>query len=103
MIAQGNETQPNAPAQDDNGLTTTQITMRVPKNHHQEPIICNLIADRGLTVNITAAILGEDSQADGWFKLELTGKSSQIQSGIDYLESLGLEFWEKDAIADESW
>jgi L-aspartate semialdehyde sulfurtransferase ferredoxin len=103
MIAQrGNEPQSN-PTSEDNRVTTTQITIRVPRNHHQEPIICNLVADHGLVVNIKAAILGEDSQADGWFTLELKGTNHQIQSAIVYLEELDLEFWEKTDTEEENW
>jgi ABC-type methionine transport system ATPase subunit len=72
------------------------ITLRVPHNCQQEPIVSNLVSDHGLTVNITAALLGENAKQakqDGWFNLELVGADKQIQSALGYLEKLDLEFW----------
>ncbi|MEE3718097.1 NIL domain-containing protein [Tumidithrix elongata RA019] len=105
MLAQrGNEPHPNATSpEDDSRLMTNQITMRVPRNYHQEPIISRLVIDHGLLVNITAAILGENSQEDGWFTLELTGTSHQLQSALVYLEELDLELWEKNTNEEENW
>jgi hypothetical protein len=54
-------------------------------------------------VTIIAALLGENPEDDGWFTLELTGTTQQIQSGIIYLEELDLEIWDKTAVEDESW
>jgi len=88
---------------DDNRLTQTQITMRVPQNYHKEPIISRLVSDHGVTVNIIAAILGENAKEDGWFNLELEGTSHQIQSALVYLEELDLEIWDKSSSDDGTW
>jgi hypothetical protein len=82
--------------------TTTRIAMRVPKRCQKEPIISRLASVHGLTVNILAALLS-DSDEDGWFTLELAGTTSQIQSGIIYLEDLDLEIWDKTTTEEESW
>jgi hypothetical protein len=87
---------------EDNRLTQTQITMRVPQNYHKEPIISRLVSDHGVTVNIIAAILGENAKEDGWFNLELEGTSHQIQSALVYLEELDLEIWDKSS-SDDTW
>jgi ABC-type methionine transport system ATPase subunit len=79
------------------------ITLRVPHSYHQEPIVSNLVSDHGLTVNITAALMGENAKQDGWFNLELVGADKQIQSALVYLEELDLEFWEKQNQTDASW
>ena len=83
--------------------TTTRIAMRVPRSCYGEPIISRLSCEHGLTVTIIAALLGESPEDDGWFTLELTGTTQQIQSGIIYLEELDLEIWDKTAVEDESW
>jgi ABC-type methionine transport system ATPase subunit len=88
---------------EDNRLTQTQITMRVPQNYHKEPIISRLVSDHGVTVNIIAAILGENAKEDGWFNLELEGTSHQIQSALVYLEELDLEIWDKSSSDDGTW
>jgi ABC-type methionine transport system ATPase subunit len=88
---------------EDNRLTQTQITMRVPQNYHKEPIISRLVSDHGVTVNVIAAILGENAKEDGWFNLELEGTSHQIQSALVYLEELDLEIWDKSSSDDDTW
>ena len=79
------------------------ITLRVPHSYRQEPIVSNLVSDHGLTVNITAALMGENAKQDGWFNLELVGADKQIQSALVYLEELDLEFWEKQNQTEASW
>lgn len=106
MSAQTHNPQVNIPNNVNNRLTKHHITLRVPHNYHQEPIVSNLVADHGLTVNITAALLGENAKQakqDGWFNLELVGADRQIQSALVYLEELDLEFWEKRSETEESW
>jgi len=88
---------------EDNRVTTTQITMRVPQNYHEEPVISRLVSEHGVIVNITAALLGENSKEDGWFNLELKGTKSQIQSALIYLEELDLEIWNKQVEEEENW
>ncbi len=88
---------------DSDELSKTQITMRVPQNYHKEPIISRLVSEHGVTVNIIAAILGENAKEDGWFNLELEGTSHQIQSALVYLEELDLEVWDKSNNSDDAW
>jgi len=54
-------------------LQSKRIRVRIPKDYHQEPVISHLVSDYGLTVNITAAILGANAVGDGWFDLEVKG------------------------------
>ncbi|OIP70802.1 MAG: ABC transporter [Oscillatoriales cyanobacterium CG2_30_44_21] len=83
--------------------TTTRIAMCVPRRCYGEPIISRLSCEHGLIVNIMAALLGENPKDEGWFTLELSGTTQQIQSGIIYLEELDLEIWDKTTVDDESW
>ncbi|MBE9035354.1 NIL domain-containing protein [aff. Roholtiella sp. LEGE 12411] len=81
-------------ASDNNTLTNKRIRVRIPKDYHQEPVISRLVSDYGLTVNITAAILGANAVGDGWFDLELQGTDVKIQNGLTYLYDLKLEVWD---------
>jgi len=90
-------------SKDDDRLTKALLTMRVPQSYHKEPIISRLVSDHGVTVNIVAAILGENAKEDGWFNLELEGTSHQIQSALVYLEELDLEIWDKSVTDDDTW
>ncbi|MBR8833351.1 MAG: NIL domain-containing protein [Stigonema ocellatum SAG 48.90 = DSM 106950] len=79
----------------DNTLTHKRIRLRIPKEYHQEPVISRLVSDYGLTVNISAAILGSNAIGDGWFDLDLQGTAAQIDSALHYLNDLGLEIWDE--------
>jgi ABC-type methionine transport system ATPase subunit len=87
----------------DKRLTTASITLRIGGDYHQEPIISRLISEFGLTVNINAAILGENTKDEGWFKLDLQGTQPQIQTALIYLNDLGLELWNQKNDNDEGW
>jgi ABC-type methionine transport system ATPase subunit len=76
-----------------------RIRIRIPKAYQQEPIISNLVAQHGLTVNISAALLSANRHEDGWFDLDLKGRHESIQQGLAYLRELGLEIWD-DRTAD---
>ncbi|MDX1976677.1 MAG: rhodanese-like domain-containing protein [Pseudanabaenaceae cyanobacterium bins.68] len=78
------------------------ITLRIAEEYRQEPVISRLVSEYGLTINISAAILGENTNSDGWFKLDLVGSQAQIQSALVYLNDLGLEIWSKEN-HDEGW
>jgi ABC-type methionine transport system ATPase subunit len=89
---------------DDRRPTKAEITVRISKDYHQEPVISQLVSKYGVTVNITAALLGENTQEDGWFKLELQGTDRQIHSALNYLNELDLEVWDKTSTEEqEGW
>ncbi len=92
----------NLPAAKTAAKISRQITMRVPQNHHNEPIISRLVSEHGLTVNIVAAILGQKNTDEGWFNLDLEGTDSQIHGALEYLHKLGLEIWDKSNADEES-
>ncbi len=83
-----------------NTLTNKRIRIRIPKDYRQEPVISRLVSDYGLTVNISAAILGANAIGDGWFDLELQGTPEQIDHGLNYLKELELEIWEDSNIGN---
>lgn len=77
----------------ENQLTHKRIRLRIPREFHQEPVISRLVSNYGLTVNITAAMLGFNGIGDGWFDLDLQGSSEQIESALIYINDLDLEIW----------
>ncbi len=79
----------------DNTLTNKRIRLRIPQEYHQEPVISRLVSDYGLTVNISAAILGSNAIGDGWFDLDLQGTPAQIDSALIYLNDLDLQIWDE--------
>ncbi|BAY07480.1 NIL domain-containing protein [Calothrix sp. NIES-2098] len=84
-----------------NQIVHKQIRLRIPRNYHQEPVISRLVSDYGLTINITAAILGANAVGDGWFNLDLQGKTAQIDNAIKHLQEIELEIWDENSVS--SW
>jgi ABC-type methionine transport system ATPase subunit len=85
----------------DDTITHQRIRLRIPKEYHQEPVISRLVSNYGLTVNITAAILGSNAIGDGWFDLDLQGTTEQIKNALIYLNDLDLEIWDGSEVS--SW
>ncbi|MDZ8055438.1 MAG: NIL domain-containing protein [Aulosira sp. ZfuVER01] len=84
----------------DNQIVHKQIRLRIPRNFHQEPVISRLVSDYGLTINITAAILGANAVGDGWFDLELQGTTAQIDRAINHLQEIELEIWDENSVGN---
>lgn len=78
-----------------------RIRIRIPPKYHQEPVISRLVSQYGLTVNIAAALLGQNARDDGWFDLQLQGNSAQIRSALIYLNDLDLEVWDESGHAED--
>lgn len=70
-----------------------RLQLCISKNYYETPVISQLVSRYGLTVNITSALLQPDTEADGWFDLDLWGRSKQLRSSLNYLEKLGLPMW----------
>lgn len=83
-----------------NQIIHRQIRLRIPTNFHQEPVISRLVSDYGLTINITAAILGANAVGDGWFELDLQGFATQIDDAINWLRDIKLEIWDENSVGD---
>jgi ABC-type methionine transport system ATPase subunit len=82
----------------------TRIQFKIPQKHYKKPIICALILDFELQVNVVAAILGKDGIGGGCFDLELEGDRQQIDRALTYLSQLDIEIWRQsksDEISDE--
>ena len=83
--------------------TKTRIRLRIPKEYTDQPVISRLVSDYGITVNIAAALLGPNARDDGWFDLELQGKSQQIQSALTYLNERKFEIWSASDTEKGDW
>ncbi|MEJ6483748.1 NIL domain-containing protein [Nostoc punctiforme UO1] len=70
-----------------------RLQLCVLKSYYKEPVISELVSRYGLTVNITSATLQPDTKDDGWFDLDLWGRTKQLYSSLSYLEKLGLPIW----------
>lgn len=86
-----------------NRPTQKRIRVRIPKEYNNEPIISRLVSHHGVTVNITAALLGANARDDGWFDLELRGTTLQIQSALTYLDEMDLEIWNESNLETDGW
>lgn len=83
--------------------TQTRIRLRIPKQYNDEPVISRLVSHHGVTVNISAALLGPNGRDDGWFDLELRGTNRQIQSALIYLDEMDLEIWGESNQEEDGW
>lgn len=91
-----------ASATEPNRRTEARIRIRVPKKYHHEPVLFRLVSHHGLTVNILAALLGANTNDDGWFDLYLQGTSEQLRGALLYLFELDVEVW-RDSSFDDGW
>jgi ABC-type methionine transport system ATPase subunit len=83
--------------------TQKRIRIRIPKEYNDEPVISRLVSHYGVTVNITAALLGANARDDGWFDLELRGTNPQIDSALTYLDEMDLEIWGESNTEEDGW
>ncbi|MBD2359053.1 NIL domain-containing protein [Tolypothrix sp. FACHB-123] len=71
-----------------------RLQLCISKSYYEKPVISQLVSRYGLTVNIIGAHLHPNMQQDdGWFDLDLWGKTKQIRSSLIYLTKLGLPIW----------
>ncbi|MDZ8091813.1 MAG: NIL domain-containing protein [Nostoc sp. DedQUE05] len=82
-------------------VTQIRLRIHIPKCYLQAPVISQLISTYGLVVNITKAVLQQNTE--GCFDIELRGTVPQISSGLAYLESLNLRIVGKPNADGDSW
>ena len=86
-----------------NQVTQIRVRIYIPKTYLKEPVISQLISMYGLVVNITQALLGENTDGEGHFDLTLQGTIKQISSGLAYLEALNIKIEGKANVEGDSW
>ena len=67
-------------------MAKQRVILTFPQELIKEPIIYNLSQQFNLITNICRADVSEDK---GWMVLELEGKKSDIEQGIDWVTSRG--------------
>jgi len=72
-----------------------RLQLCIFKNYYEKPIISQLVSRYKLTVNILSARLQPNQKNDGYFDLDLWGRTKQLYSSLIYLEKLGLPIWLK--------
>lgn len=70
-------------------MKSMKVVLSFSEDIVEEPITYHLISDYGVKVNILRASIDPGKQ--GKMCLEVSGKKSQIQKGIDYLKGAGVE------------
>ncbi len=76
-----------------NRITTRRIKIKIPNQYIGEPIVSSLASKYDVKVNILAALLTAERQQDGWFDLQIEGRSRAIEEGLSYLAELDVEIW----------
>ncbi|MDF5715512.1 MAG: NIL domain-containing protein [Rhizonema sp. NSF051] len=84
-------------------VTQVRLRLHIPPCYHQEPVISQLISTHSLTLNITGAMLGENTDGHGCFDLELQGSVAEIDRGLTYLESLNIKILGKLNADGDAW
>lgn len=89
-----------------NKLKSVKISLHIPPEYHQQPVIFKLASDFNLEVNITSALLGESTEGDGWFNLLLKGSKESLKEGLKYLTDSNIEVWnhnDEDQVLIKDW
>ena len=68
--------------------TTISIRLDFPLNHVKDPVLYHLVKDYHLVPNIHSASI--QAHEGGSLELEVTGLQSDIDTGIAYLNRLGI-------------
>ena len=70
-------------------MKKNKIVLSFPEKFSEEPVICNLVADYALRVNILRASIDPGKQ--GRMVAEISGMDADIKRGMTYLDSLGIQ------------
>ncbi|NIQ38602.1 MAG: 4Fe-4S dicluster domain-containing protein [Proteobacteria bacterium] len=70
-------------------MTTKKVVLRFPPELSDQPVTYNLIKEYDLMVNILRGHI--TPKEEGMLVLELTGKKTQLDRGMEYLTQLGVE------------
>mgnify|MGYP000347785837 CR=1 FL=1 len=66
-----------------------KVVLKFPHQLIDQPIVCHLVKEYGLDVNILMARI--TPREEGLLVLELTGQSDAFERGVQYLEELGID------------
>ena len=69
-------------------MTSKKIVLKFPYRLVNQPIVCNLVKKCGLDFNILKAYV--TPREEGLLVLEISGRESAVESGLDYLADVGV-------------
>ncbi len=84
-------------------LTKVRIRIAIPAEYHELPIISRLVSHHGVMVNIATASLESSKSLEGWFDLELSGSTPQVQSALTYLDELDVPIYPQPQPEYDGW
>ena len=70
-------------------MQTKRVVFQYPPHLVNTPVISRMIKDFDLTINITRARVTPNEQ--GRMVIEITGKRSAVEAGINYVKEMGVE------------
>jgi ferredoxin len=71
-------------------ISTRNIIIHYPRKLIEQPVISSLIKRFDLTINISRARIGQDEE--GVMVVEISGRSGNLESGLQYLRDIGVTF-----------
>lgn len=82
-------------------IVNRKIVLKFPHQLIEQPIICQLVKNYGLDVNILKAKI--TPREEGLLILELKGEASAYEAGIAYIEGIGvnLQLLSQDIVRNE--
>lgn len=69
--------------------------------YREQPILSDLVNLHGTQLNILGASLALGSQESGWFDVELSGSSHQVEAAISHLQNLEVIIWNRTTVTSE--
>jgi len=70
-------------------MITRKAYLYFPKSETEKPIVCHLIRDFNLTINIFRGKITPDEE--GYLSLEIEGEEADIERGYEYLRTFNVQ------------
>ena len=80
----------------------TRLSLQIPPMYREQPILSDLINLHGTQLNILGASLALGNQESGWFDVELSGSSQQVEAAISHLQNLEVTIWNRVTMVSDS-
>lgn len=76
----------------------SRLSLQIPPMYRDQPILSDLVNLHGTQLNILGASLALGSQESGWFDVELSGPSHQVEAAISHLQNLEVIIWNRTTV-----
>ncbi|ACB53177.1 conserved hypothetical protein [Crocosphaera subtropica ATCC 51142] len=80
-----------------------RITIQIPAEYHQDPILSQLATFYHLKINILGAMLDQTGDQSGWFDLDIQGESQQIENALLSLRENNIIIWGDSTQEYDGW